>query len=93
MFASNYDFQTRDAAQDYASTIRTELTKPNLFNRDGPEAADLIQSQASQIASLSAVMERCAKIVDRNLYHQSEKIADVPKLLRDALASTESSHD
>ena len=29
-----------------------------------------------------AVLERCSKIVDRNLYHQSEKVEDVPRMLR-----------
>jgi len=56
------------------------------------EAAEAIQSLAArnaeleaEVARLRAVMERCAKIVDRNLYHQHEKIVDVPLLLRAAL--------
>lgn len=49
------------------------------------EAADTLTAQAHLIAKLEAVMERCAVIVDRNLYHQHEKVEDVPKLLRNAI--------
>lgn len=38
------------------------------------------------VKALIAVMERCAVIVERNLYRQSEKVEDVPKLLRAAIA-------
>lgn len=49
------------------------------------EAADTLTAQAHLIAKLEAVMERCAVIVDRNLYRQHEKVEDVPKLLRNAI--------
>jgi hypothetical protein len=35
---------------------------------------------------LVEALERCAKIVERNLYHQHEKIEDVPRIARAALA-------
>jgi hypothetical protein len=52
-----------------------------LANPDGPAAADHIEH-------LERTMERCALIVDRNLYHQHEKIEDVPRLLRAALSKS-----
>tara|TARA_R110000772_G_scaffold89304_3_gene185146 strand:+ start:909 stop:1091 length:183 start_codon:yes stop_codon:yes gene_type:complete len=53
---------------------------------------DITDSLAAQLGELQAenkrlreAMERCALIVDRNLYRQSEKIEDVPILLRYAM--------
>ena len=57
---------------------------------------ETIGMQAVKIDRLKALLEeagkvteRCAIIVDRNLYHQTEKVEDVPKLLRAVLAKLE----
>lgn len=63
-----------------------------LVNPDGPEAAHHIAAQDAEIARKDAALERCAKIVEQNLYHQHEKIEDVPRLLRSAL-NPETGHD
>jgi hypothetical protein len=47
--------------------------------------AEAVAEQAAELDRLHAVMERCAVIVDRNLYHQREKVDDVPRLLRSAI--------
>lgn len=48
--------------------------------------AQAILSHADEIARLRAVMDRCVKIVERNLHRQNEKVEDVPMLLRAALS-------
>lgn len=43
---------------------------------------------SDRIEELEAAMRRAADIIDRNLYHQQEKIADASSILRDALNDT-----
>lgn len=43
---------------------------------------DAEEAPAVSTDEIVAVLERCSKIVDRNLYRQSEKVEDVPVLLR-----------
>jgi hypothetical protein len=53
-------------------------------------SAAMLTRQAAETERLREVMVRCAEIVDRNLYHQHEKIEDVPHLIRAALSPDES---
>ncbi len=39
-----------------------------------------------EVERLLAALERCAEIVERNLYRQHEKIEDVPKIARAAVS-------
>lgn len=64
----------------------------HLWQSSRDEIADLIERQARQlaerdaeIARLREAMDRAAVIVDRNLYRQSEKVEDAPRILRRAL--------
>lgn len=44
-----------------------------------------LSEAAARIEALEAVLERCAVIVERNLYRQHEKVEDVPKIARAAI--------
>lgn len=52
------------------------------FEADGQRIAEL----EATVKALVEALKRCEKIVERNLYHQHEKIADVPLIARKALA-------
>ena len=58
-------------------TPATEAEAIAAWNRRTPPASQ---------AELLSALERCAEIVERNLYRQHEKIEDVPRIARDALA-------
>lgn len=49
------------------------------------EASTAIAELQAQVEALSKALERCGKIVERNLYRQHEKIEDVPRIVRAAL--------
>lgn len=72
------------AAAGTQSTIRTSddlRTSGDWFAKQAiAHAATLVE-----VKRLREAAERCAVIVERNLYHQHEKIEDVPRLLRQAL--------
>lgn len=50
------------------------------------EAADTISQLHQQAEAMATALERCATIVDRNLYRQREKVEDVPRIARQAIA-------
>lgn len=47
--------------------------------------ADTLATMQERVGVLEGALERCAQIVERNLYHQHEKVEDVPRIARSAL--------
>lgn len=80
---------------------RLRQSVPVLRSWGMSSTAPLVAEAADTIASLTAerdaalkrcevmrgALERCARIVERNLYHQSEKVEDVTHIAREALGS------
>lgn len=53
-----------------------------------PQAATALTTQAARIAVLEGALTKCADIVDRHLYRQSEKVEDVKLIARAALETS-----
>jgi molecular chaperone GrpE (heat shock protein) len=77
---------------DLVERLRTAVNygyMPRRMREVANEAASRITELEAEVARLREAADRSAKIVEQYLYRQSEKVADVPAVLRAALAQGE----
>jgi hypothetical protein len=75
--------------------ITTKAPLPDWLGPDTPELRAKLQAAVTdrevwdamerRILFLEAAMKRAADIIDRNLHHQREKVADASAILKEAL--------